>query len=110
VRFPLFAQQAGSNPLDGGAPYYGVYRCQDGKWFTVAALEPHFYKIFLTIFLARLPYTHNVPGLKRGSTWAPSPENQFDREEWSDLRAFFEAGFLTKTRDEWTSVFDGQFI
>jgi len=108
VRSPLFAQDTGSNPLDGGAPYYGVYRCRDGKWFTVAALEPQFYKIFLTTFLACLPYTHDVPGLERGSTWVPRPESQFDREEWPDLRIFLEAGFLIKTRDEWTAVFDGR--
>ncbi|KAF8501882.1 CoA-transferase family III domain-containing protein [Hysterangium stoloniferum] len=108
VHSPLFAQDTGSNPLDGGAPYYGVYRCRDGKWFTVAALEPQFYKIFLTKFLACLPYTHDVPGLKSGSTWVPRPDNQFDQEEWPDLRTFLKAGFLTKTRDEWTAVFDGR--
>ncbi|KAF8501881.1 CoA-transferase family III [Hysterangium stoloniferum] len=108
VHSPLFSKDTGSNVADGGAPYYGVYRCRDGKWFTVAAAEPQYYKLFLTTFLACLPYTHDVPGLKRGSTWVPRPEKQSDRKEWSDLRTFLEAGFLTKTRDEWTAVFDGR--
>lgn len=42
-----FAQLAAGAPPDtlltGGAPQYGVYRCQDGGWVSVAALEPHFY-------------------------------------------------------------------
>lgn len=29
-------------PLDGGLPVYGTYRCADGKWLTVGALEPRF--------------------------------------------------------------------
>jgi alpha-methylacyl-CoA racemase len=42
-----FAQLAAGAPPDtlltGGAPQYGIYRCSDGGWITVAALEPHFY-------------------------------------------------------------------
>jgi crotonobetainyl-CoA:carnitine CoA-transferase CaiB-like acyl-CoA transferase len=41
-----FAQlAAGAAPdtlLTGGEPVYGVYRCADGGWVTVAALEPRF--------------------------------------------------------------------
>jgi len=36
---------AGAPPdglLTGAAPVYGVYRCADGGWVTVAALEPQF--------------------------------------------------------------------
>ena len=35
------ARQA--NVLDGGAPFYGVYRCADGKWVAVGALESQFF-------------------------------------------------------------------
>lgn len=31
-----------SLPLDGGLPLYGTYRCSDGRWLTVGALEPRF--------------------------------------------------------------------
>ncbi len=41
-----FAQLAAGAPPDelltGGAPAYGLYRCADGGWVSVAALEPHF--------------------------------------------------------------------
>ena len=32
-----------SNLLDGGAPFYGVYPCADGKFVAVGALEPQFF-------------------------------------------------------------------
>ncbi|MDP2310016.1 MAG: CaiB/BaiF CoA-transferase family protein [Pseudomonadota bacterium] len=41
-----FAQLAAGAPPDelltGGMPAYGLYRCSDGGWVSVAALEPHF--------------------------------------------------------------------
>jgi alpha-methylacyl-CoA racemase len=44
-----FAQLAAGAPPDtlltGGAPVYGVYPCADGKWISVAALEPHFHQL-----------------------------------------------------------------
>lgn len=32
-----------ANLLDGGAPFYAVYRCADGGLMAVAAIEPPFY-------------------------------------------------------------------
>lgn len=32
-----------ANMLDGGAPYYGVYRCADGLDVTIGAIEPQFF-------------------------------------------------------------------
>ncbi len=39
----LAAKAAPDELLTGGASVYGVYRCGDGGWVTVAALEPRFY-------------------------------------------------------------------
>lgn len=33
-----------SNAIDGGVPWYGVYRCADGGFVSVAALEPAFFE------------------------------------------------------------------
>lgn len=33
---------AGGEVLSGGFPMYGVYRCADGRWLTVGAVEPKF--------------------------------------------------------------------
>ena len=33
----------GSNLIDGGAPFYDTYVCEDGRWVAVGALEAEFY-------------------------------------------------------------------
>ncbi|MFL6769613.1 MAG: CaiB/BaiF CoA transferase family protein [Sphingomicrobium sp.] len=38
----LWRDQREANLLDGGDPAYGVYRCLDGKFLTVGAIEPQF--------------------------------------------------------------------
>lgn len=35
-----------ANRLDGAAPYYRCYPCQDGLWLAVGCLEPQFYRVF----------------------------------------------------------------
>jgi alpha-methylacyl-CoA racemase len=39
--------ERGVNLLDGGAPFYDCYRCADGGWVAVGALEPQFYAALL---------------------------------------------------------------
>ncbi|KAF8656886.1 hypothetical protein AX16_002431 [Volvariella volvacea WC 439] len=90
----------GDNLLDGGAPFYNVYTCQDGRWMTVGCLEPQFYAAFLKHFLPALP--RNMLG-----GWKPTKDTQFNRDEWPKLKAFIEAGFRTNTRDYWQKVFLG---
>ncbi|HET9458510.1 MAG TPA: CaiB/BaiF CoA-transferase family protein [Sphingomicrobium sp.] len=38
----LWNDERESNLLDGGAAYYGVYACSDGRFLAVGALEPQF--------------------------------------------------------------------
>lgn len=38
----LWKDERESNLLDGGAPNYGVYRCSDGRFLAVGAIEPQF--------------------------------------------------------------------
>ena len=92
------AQQAGTwndargtNNLDTGAPYYDCYRCADGEYVAVGALEPQFY--------ARL-----LDGLELDA--ASLPDRQ-DRANWEALRAIFAARFLHRTRDAWADHFAG---
>ena len=35
------------NPLDSSAPFYVTYRCADGKWISIGALEPQFYALLV---------------------------------------------------------------
>jgi len=90
----------GSNLLDGGAPFYNVYTCEDGGWMSVGCLEPQFFKTFITIFVSTLPSDFDPL-----NGWKPSPEVQFKRDQWPKLAEYITKGFLTSPRDFWAGVF-----
>jgi alpha-methylacyl-CoA racemase len=46
----LWTDERESNLLDGGEPTYGVYRCADGKFLAVGAVEPQFRRALLDGF------------------------------------------------------------
>src|SRR4051812_40100343 len=80
----------GANLLDGGCPYYGTYETADGKHMAVGALEPQFYDEFVTLL-----------GV---------PEHAGARKDWTrwgELRQAVAARFRSRTREEWTAVFEG---
>ena len=80
-----------ANLLDGGAPFYRAYKCADGKFVAVGALEPQFFAALLDglgIAAADLP-----------DRWRP--------ENWPVLAARLSDAFYAKTRDAWTEVFAG---
>lgn len=108
LRTPMFANPAlprQSNILDGGAPYYGIYTCADGRHIAVGCLEPRFFMIFLERFMDGVPSAWLEVQKKRG--WVPDAGSQSRKEEWGHLRAFLERGFRLLERDEWTKVFHG---
>ena len=75
----LWRAERESNLLDGGAPNYAVYRCSDGKFLSVGAIEPQFEEALLT-----------------GLGLAPGA----DRNQVADVIA-------TRSRDEWVAHFVG---
>ncbi|MEU6576616.1 CaiB/BaiF CoA-transferase family protein [Streptomyces sp. NPDC046805] len=78
-----------ANLLDGGCPYYGTYETADGAYMAVGALEPQFYAEFLRLLrLDDLASAH--------TDWA----------RWGELRERVAARFKSRTRDEWTAVFE----
>ncbi|MDG3015584.1 CaiB/BaiF CoA-transferase family protein [Speluncibacter jeojiensis] len=87
----MWSDERGVNMLDGGAPYYDTYECADGKYFAVGAIEPQFYAELLT-------------GLGLDPEKLPG---QQDRSSWPQLRKTLAEAFASRTRDEWTAVFDG---
>jgi alpha-methylacyl-CoA racemase len=87
----LFGGPRGSNLLDGGAPYYGVYETADGRHVTLAAIEPEFF----AEFCERV----GVPEKLRAA--------QNDRTQWPRLRAEFERIFRSRTQAEWTRLLEG---
>jgi len=91
----------GTHLLDGGAPFYDVYTCSDGKWMSVGCLESQFF----AQFIGRFNEVMKSSG-KQGS-WSPSQATQSTIEDWPKLRKYLEDGFRTQPRDFWTDVFHG---
>jgi alpha-methylacyl-CoA racemase len=81
-----------ANALDGGAPFYGVYRCADGKWLAVGALEPQFF--------AALVAAIGLDARVFVDRWNPA--------DWPALRLALEAAFARRTRDEWCAILEGE--
>ncbi|MFK8844641.1 CaiB/BaiF CoA transferase family protein [Streptomyces sp. Ac-502] len=79
----------GANLLDGAAPFYGTYETADGGHMAVGALEQRFYGEFVRLL-----------GIEDE---APARD---DLAAWEDLRAAIAARFKTRTRAEWTAVFE----
>lgn len=87
----VWKDERGSNSLDGGAHYYGAYETKDGKYISIASIEPQFY----TELLEKLD-------LKKEDL----PE-QLNRDDWPGMRTRLESIFRQKTRDEWCEILEG---
>lgn len=81
----------GSNLLDGGCPFYGCYETSDGRYMAVGPLEQRFYEQFTTLL-----------GIE-----AETASARDDLGRWPELRAAVAARFRTRSRTEWTEVFEG---
>jgi crotonobetainyl-CoA:carnitine CoA-transferase CaiB-like acyl-CoA transferase len=83
------ALERGVESLNGGYPCYGAYRCADGKYLAVGALEPKFFQGVCEA-LGR-------PDLYEGA---------YDTGEGGKkVRAQLEAVFAGKPRDAWVELF-----
>ena len=81
----------GENILDSGAHFYDVYETSDGRYVSVAPVEPKFY----AELLRRI-------GLDAGD--AP---HSADRSDWPESKTRLAALFRTRTRDEWCEILEG---
>jgi alpha-methylacyl-CoA racemase len=94
---PLFGQFAagdwrdarGSNLLDGGAPWYGVYATTDGRYMAVGAVEPQFYAALLQTI---------------GLDPALMPARE-DRANWPLLQAAIAERFGAHSQAQWIEAF-----
>jgi alpha-methylacyl-CoA racemase len=86
----MWGSGRGSNLLDGGAPFYDVYECADGRFLAVGALEPQFY----ADLVSRTDFDDG--GLA-----------QYDVSAWPELRKRFTALFASRPRDEWVGLLEG---
>lgn len=72
--------------LTGRYACYDTYECADGKWVSVGAIEPHFYR--------------NLCRLLGCEQWA---DHQLDDDVQDQVRADFAAAFRARRRDDWVA-------
>jgi alpha-methylacyl-CoA racemase len=87
----LWHNERGANTVDGGSPYYTTYQTSDGKYLAVGAVEQRFYRTMIELM---------------GLAEAELPDRD-DQSRWDELRDILSQTFLTRSRDDWTAVFDG---
>jgi alpha-methylacyl-CoA racemase len=78
-----------SNVIDGAAPFYNVYQCDDGKWLSVAAIEPAFWAALVHVM----------------ELYEPLFKEQWNRDLWPQQKAALEKKFNSRARDEWCALF-----
>ncbi len=81
----------GANLLDGGAPFYDSYETADGRYISLAALEPKFFAVLAEAL-----------GLDAHFT-----ARQHDRGLWPRMRQAIAAAVRQRTRDEWCAQLEG---
>jgi len=86
----LWADGREANIFNGGMPHYRCYRCADGRYVAVGALEPKFWAVLLQTL-----------GLDPATV--PSPYEPVHQSELTDLLAGIFAG---RSRDEWAELFE----
>ena len=79
----------GTNLLDGSAPFYGTYRCADGRFVAVGAIEEPFWLALL-----------DGLGLKDDETFA----GRNDPARWGEQRERIAARFAERSRDDWVGL------
>jgi alpha-methylacyl-CoA racemase len=92
----FWSDERGTNMLDGGAHFYGVYETVDGRWISIAAYEPKFYAAFVRL-MAPL-------GLEL------DPATQMDQTRWPEWKDALASIFRTRTRDAWVEFFTGHEV
>ncbi len=85
----LWQPQREHNMLDGGAPFYSVYKTRDDRFVAVGALEPQFF--------AQL-----IKGTGLSDRFV---SRQNDPAVWPELKTALSEVFLGRTRDEWSEIF-----
>jgi alpha-methylacyl-CoA racemase len=85
----LWPGPRGANLLDGGAPFYSVYRTSDDLFMAVGALEPQFF----AELIGKLEIEDCPP--------------QLDRDRWPELRELLTKRFAAHPQNHWVEVFAG---
>jgi alpha-methylacyl-CoA racemase len=92
----FWSDERGTNLLDGGSHFYGVYETSDGGWISIASYEPQFY--------AELARLLGPLGIEL------DPATQMDQSAWPELKARMADLFRRRTRDAWVEFFAGHEV
>lgn len=95
----FFRDATGENVLAGGAPFYDTYETRDGRYVSIAALEPEFYS------LLQQKLGLDEPGLE--GLGIASVDDAAARRRWPALRAALVRLFKTRTQQEWCRLLEG---
>jgi alpha-methylacyl-CoA racemase len=95
----LHTDETGSSFLGGAAHFYDTYETRDGKYVSIAAIEPQFYD--LLIERCGLDRNRFAPGV-----FGMQVDDRI-RQQWAELKAELTAAFKTKTRDQWCAILEG---
>ena len=76
--------QPGKMTLNGGVPYYNVFRCLDGKYISIGCIETWFWE-----------------NLCKAIGLGTFGEVQFDKDKYEDIFQAMRSRFATRTREEW---------
>ncbi len=87
----LWNDARGTNSMDTGSHYYNVYETSDGRFLSVGAMEPHFYRAFMI-------------GLGFAEDDIPP---QDDPSEWESLKRRVAEIIAGRSRADWLEVFEG---
>lgn len=83
--------ERGANLLDGAAPFYDTYRCADGRFVAIGAIEPQFYRLL-----------RERCGLE-GSLF----DEQMNVASWPAQKQVLAGLIATRTREEWCALLEG---
>ncbi|MGE4336702.1 MAG: CaiB/BaiF CoA transferase family protein [Pigmentiphaga sp.] len=87
----MITPERGGNMHDS-SHFFASYRCADGEFITLGAIEPAFYRDLLR---------------RLGLQDEPDFQEQWDRGRWGDLRRRMAALMATRSREEWGRLLEG---
>jgi alpha-methylacyl-CoA racemase len=85
-----WSDSRGTNLLDTGAHFYDTYETSDGKFISLGAIEPQFYRELC----------------ERLSITDPEFDAQLDSSRWGDLKKKMAAIIRGRSRDEWCELLE----
>lgn len=88
-------RQRQANLIDGGDWRYGVHRCADDRFVSIALLQPKFLQNFLDKVGVSLPTDLGQPD---------------ELENWPGYRSWMAELIAQRTRDEWVELFDDDCV